>query len=43
MLSTAWVLPGVIGPAIAGVVGETVGWRLVFLGPAAAHRDRRRA
>ena len=27
VLSTAWVLPGVIGPAIAGVVGETLGWR----------------
>lgn len=32
VLSTAWVLPGVIGPAIAGIVGETVGWRFVFLG-----------
>jgi MFS family permease len=31
-LSTAWVLPGVIGPAIAGFVGETLGWRWVFLG-----------
>ena len=31
-LSTAWVLPGVIGPAIAGAVGEIVGWRCVFLG-----------
>ena len=31
-LSTAWILPGVIGPAIAGVVGETIGWRFVFLG-----------
>jgi MFS family permease len=31
-LSTAWVLPGVIGPALAGVVGELVGWRYVFLG-----------
>ena len=31
-LSTAWVLPGVIGPAIAGVVGEIFGWRYVFLG-----------
>ena len=31
-LSTAWVLPGVIGPAIAGVVAEQLGWRLVFLG-----------
>jgi MFS family permease len=32
LLSTAWVLPGVIGPAIAGLVGETIGWRAVFLG-----------
>ena len=31
-LSTAWVLPGVLGPAIAGVVGEFLGWRYVFLG-----------
>lgn len=31
-LSTAWVLPGVIGPAVAGIVGETLGWRWVFLG-----------
>ena len=31
-LSTAWVLPGVIGPAIAGIVGQFVGWRAVFLG-----------
>lgn len=31
-LSTAWVLPGVLGPALAGVVGETLGWRYVFLG-----------
>lgn len=31
-LSTAWVLPGVLGPAIAGLIGETVGWRWVFLG-----------
>jgi MFS family permease len=31
-LSTAWVLPGVLGPAIAGAVGESFGWRVVFLG-----------
>ncbi len=31
-LSTAWVLPGVVGPAVAGVVGEFFGWRYVFLG-----------
>ncbi len=31
-LSTAWVLPGVVGPAIAGAIGESFGWRAVFLG-----------
>jgi MFS family permease len=31
-LSTAWVLPGVIGPALAGLIGDTIGWRFVFLG-----------
>jgi MFS family permease len=31
-LSTAWILPGVLGPAIAGAVGESIGWRFVFLG-----------
>lgn len=31
-LSTAWVLPGVVGPAIAGVIGELLDWRAVFLG-----------
>jgi MFS family permease len=31
-LSTAWVLPGVIGPAVAGLVGEMIGWRCVFIG-----------
>ena len=32
MLSTAWVVPGIIGPSIAAVVGEFASWRLVFLG-----------
>ena len=31
-LSTAWVVPGIVGPALAGVVAETFHWRLVFLG-----------
>jgi len=31
-LSTAWVLPGVIGPAIAGIVAQAWTWRAVFLG-----------
>jgi MFS family permease len=32
MLSTAWILPGVFGPAIAGFVAEHFHWRFVFLG-----------
>src|SRR3954469_9268676 len=32
MLSTAWVVPGIIGPSVAAVVGEAAGWRWVFLG-----------
>ena len=31
-LSTAWVLPGVVGPAIAGIVAVQATWRLVLLG-----------
>lgn len=32
LLSTAWVVPGLVGPALAGLVAEGVGWRWVFLG-----------
>jgi len=32
VLSTAWVIPGLIGPAIAALVAAAVGWRWVFLG-----------
>ena len=32
LISSAWVVPGLIGPALAGVVNDTVGWRWVFLG-----------
>ena len=32
LLSTAWVVPGLIGPAVAGIVGEVIHWRAVFLG-----------
>jgi MFS family permease len=32
MLSAAWVVPSLIGPTVAGVVTEQVGWRWVFLG-----------
>ena len=31
-LSGAWVVPGLVGPAIAGFVAETWHWRAVFLG-----------
>ena len=31
-LSGAWVIPGLIGPALAGFVAETWSWRVVFLG-----------
>jgi MFS family permease len=32
LLSTAWVVPAVLGPGLSGVVGEAAGWRAVFLG-----------
>lgn len=32
LLSTAWVLPTLVGPALAGVVADAVTWRAVFLG-----------
>ncbi len=31
-LSTAWVVPGVIGPAIAGGIAQLTSWRMVFIG-----------
>ena len=32
LLSTAWVVPGLIGPAVSGYVAEEIGWRWVFFG-----------
>ncbi len=32
LLSAAWVVPGLIGPSIAALVGDALGWRWVFLG-----------
>lgn len=32
VMASAWVIPGIVGPAIAGVVEHSVGWRWVFLG-----------
>jgi MFS family permease len=31
-LSGAWVVPGIAGPLVAGVVTESIGWRWVFFG-----------
>ncbi|MBG6216714.1 MFS family permease [Arthrobacter sp. CAN_A6] len=33
-LSAAWVVPALVGPLVAGVVAENLGWRWVFLGVA---------
>lgn len=32
LVSSAWVVPGLVGPALAGLVTDTFGWRWVFLG-----------
>ena len=32
ILSTAWVVPGLVGPVLAERIAEAVGWRWVFLG-----------
>lgn len=31
-MATAWVVPSLVGPGVAGVVSEQFGWRVVFLG-----------
>jgi MFS family permease len=31
-LSSAWVVPGLVGPGVAGLVAEHTSWRWVFLG-----------
>ncbi|HEY7591309.1 MAG TPA: MFS transporter [Candidatus Limnocylindrales bacterium] len=31
-MSTAWVVPGIVGPALSGFVAEAIHWRVVFLG-----------
>ena len=31
-LATAWVVPGIVGPALSATVAENIGWRLVFIG-----------
>ncbi|TSD65599.1 MFS transporter [Aeromicrobium piscarium] len=32
VLTSAWVLPAVVGPLISGTIAEHLGWRWVFLG-----------
>jgi len=32
LLSSAWVVPGLIGPALAGAVADYLNWRWVFVG-----------
>lgn len=32
LFSTAWVVPGLVGPGAAAAIAETTNWRLVFLG-----------
>jgi MFS family permease len=32
LISSAWVIPSIFGPTLAGVIGEAVGWRWVFYG-----------
>ena len=32
VLSTAWVVPGIVGPGVAAIVSHLFGWRWVFLG-----------
>ncbi|MEO6579069.1 MAG: MFS transporter, partial [Candidatus Limnocylindria bacterium] len=32
LISSAWIVPGLVGPALAGWVAEVIGWRWVFLG-----------
>ncbi len=32
VMSSAWVLPGLIGPAVSALITTTVGWRWVFAG-----------
>ena len=31
LVSSAWIVPGLVGPALAGLVSDAIGWRWVFL------------
>ncbi len=41
VLSTAWVVPGLVGPLLSAGVAHLFGWRWVFSGPAAPGRHHR--
>ena len=43
LLSTAWVVPGLVAPGLAGVIAEQFGWRFVFLGLAVPCLDHSRS
>jgi MFS family permease len=32
LLSSAWVVPGLVGPALAGIIADSLSWRWVFIG-----------
>jgi MFS family permease len=32
VISSAWVLPGLLGPAVAGWISQEIGWRWAFIG-----------
>ena len=32
VMSTAWVVPGLVGPGLSGLVTDWIGWRAVFVG-----------
>ncbi|GIJ00041.1 putative MFS family arabinose efflux permease [Sediminihabitans luteus] len=36
LFSAAWIVPSLVGPALAGLVVEHVGWRWIYLGVAVA-------
>jgi MFS family permease len=33
LLSTMWILPGLLGPPLGAVIADTVGWRWAFIAP----------
>ncbi len=41
LMSSAWVVPGLIGPALAGLIADIAGWRWVFLGLLPVRSSRR--